>query len=129
MCAGIQLEGCQVNSTCCSSLLLVLRGEVVGMGTNTIVTYLAIGHRIAGYEELRIDVVQIPLEALAAQIVATAREINNEVDTFSLHLSLSLLYLPQLQAITDVTIVALVVANALIVVLGVVIHPDLGQAY
>lgn len=33
-------------------------------------TYLAIGHCIAGYEELRIDVVQIPFEALAAQIVA-----------------------------------------------------------
>lgn len=128
MCAGIQLEGCQVYSTCFSSLLLVLRGEVVGKGTNTIVTYLAIGHRIAGYEELRIDVVQIPFEALAAQIVATAREINNEVDTFSF-ISLSLLYLPQLQSITDVTIVALVIANALIVVLGVVIHPDLGQPY
>lgn len=128
MCAGIQLEGCQVYSTCCSSLLLVLRGEVVGKGINTIVTYLAIGHRIAGYEELRIDVVQIPFEALAAQIVAREREINNEVDTFSF-ISLSFLYLPQLQAITDVTIVALVVANALIVVLGVVIHPDLGQPY
>lgn len=128
MCAGIQLEGCQVYSTCCSSLLLVLRGEVVGKGTNTIVTYLAIGHRIAGYEELRIDVVQIPFEALAAQIVAREREINNEVDTFSF-ISLFLLYLPQLQSITDVTIVALVIANALIVVLGVVIHPDLGQPY
>lgn len=31
-------------------------------------TYLAVGHRVAGNEELRIDVVQIPLEALALQI-------------------------------------------------------------
>lgn len=57
-----------------SAVAAACSGKWVRKGTNTFETYLAIGDRIAGYEELRIDVVQIPLETLAAQIVATARD-------------------------------------------------------
>lgn len=67
--------------------------------------YLSVRHCIPRNKQFRIDVVQIPLEALASQIP------------------------PQLLPVADISVGPLVVADPLIVVLGVVVQPNFGQSH
>ena len=67
------------------------------------VPHLAMRHRLPGYEELGIDILEIPVERLALQLVA------------------------QGDPGGDVAVVAQVVADPVVVVLFVFIKPHLGQ--
>lgn len=80
----------------------------LGSGVHTLsgahVVDLSRSNGISGHEQLRVDVLQVPLERLAAQVV------------------------PQLLPLAHVAEVAQVVADPLVVVLLVLVEPDLGQA-
>ena len=67
-------------------------------------TYITIGHGLSWDEELGVDVVKIPLEALTLEIV------------------------PELLPTADVSKVPEVMPDSVVVILLVVIQPHLGQA-
>lgn len=60
-------------------------------------------HCLAGNKQLGVDGVQVPLEGLTLELV------------------------PQLHSLGNIPKVSLVVANALVIIFGIIVQPNLGQ--